>query len=178
MPELIQPDVRVHRSFLEAMAELRDDGYGNPRDASTIGRDMRERSGLWETEEGFARYTELLRSEAEGRNLPPGYVPATSLWWVDGATYFGCIHIRHELTGPLREVGGHIGYYVRPSARRRGHATAMLRAALPFVHQLGIHSALLTCDASNIASRKVIEANGGAFEDERHGKLRYWMATG
>jgi predicted acetyltransferase len=177
MPELIEPDVRVHRSFLEAIAELREDGYGGSRDASTIGRDMREHSGLRETEDGFATYTALLRSEAEGRNVPPGFVPATSLWWVDGATYFGRIHIRHELTDLLREVGGHIGYYVRPSARRQGHATAMLHAALPIAHELGIHCALVTCDVSNVASRKVIEANRGVFQDERHGKLRYWVAT-
>jgi predicted acetyltransferase len=178
MPELIEPDVRVHRSFLAAMTELREDGYGGDRDGSTIGRDMREHSDLWQTEDGFATYTALLRSEAEGRNLPLGFVASTSLWWVDGATYLGRIHIRHELTDVLREVGGHIGYYVRPSARRHGHATAMLRAALPVTYELGIHSALVTCDVTNIASRKVIEANGGILEDERHGKLRYWVACG
>jgi predicted acetyltransferase len=36
----------------------------------------------------------------------------------------------------------------------------------------------VTCDVTNIASRKVIEANGGVLEDERHGKLRYWVACG
>lgn len=178
MPALIEPDVRVHQSFVEAMAELREDGYGGPRDGSTIGRDMREHAGLWETEDGFATYTQLLRSEADGLNLPPGYVPSTSLWWADGPTYLGRIHIRHELTDVLRELGGHIGYYVRPSARRHGHATAMLRSALPMVRELGIHSVLITCDVNNVASRKVIEASGGSLEDERHGKLRYWVATG
>jgi predicted acetyltransferase len=177
IPELIEPDVRVHRSFLAAMAELRADGYGGPRDMSTIGSDMRAHSGTWDTEHGFATYVALVRSEAEGRNLPPDYVPSTSLWWVDGATYLGRIHIRHELTDSLRDFGGHIGYYVRPSARRQGHATAMLRAALPFAADLGIDSALITCDVRNAASRKVIEANGGVFEDERNGRLRYWVAT-
>jgi predicted acetyltransferase len=49
---------------------------------------------------------------------------------------------------------------------------------LPPTRELGIDPALLTCDTDNIASRKVIEANGGVFEDERSGKLRFWVPTG
>jgi predicted acetyltransferase len=51
----------------------------------------------------------------------------------------------------------------------------MLAAALPVARSLGIDPALLTRDEDNIASRKVIEANGGMLEDNRHGKLRYWV---
>lgn len=75
------------------------------------------------------------------------------------------------------EVGGHIGYDVRPTARRRGHATAMLRAALPIARRIGIETVLVTCDLTNTASRKVIESCGGRFEDERGGKLRFWVPT-
>lgn len=53
----------------------------------------------------------------------------------------------------------------------------MLRAALPVVAGLGIDRALVTCDVDNVASRKVIEACGGEFEDQRGGKLRFWVAT-
>jgi predicted acetyltransferase len=105
-------------------------------------------------------------------------VPDTVLWFRDGATFIGRTSIRHELTEMLREVGGHIGYDVRPSLRRRGHATEMLRQALPVARQLGIDPVLVTCDVDNVGSRRVIEANGGRLEDERHGKLRYWLHTG
>jgi predicted acetyltransferase len=37
---------------------------------------------------------------------------------------------------------------------------------------------LVTCDTDNVASRKVIEANGGRYEDTRCNKLRYWISTG
>jgi predicted acetyltransferase len=87
----------------------------------------------------------------------------------------GRIAIRHRLTPQLREVGGHIGYDVRPSARRCGRATAMLRAALPVARTLGIESALVTCDVDNVASRTVIERNGGMLEDQRGDKLRFWV---
>lgn len=59
----------------------------------------------------------------------------------------------------------------------------MLSAALPYAKNLGIESALITCDEDNIASRRVIEAAGGVFEDMRTApgekpKLRYWVPTG
>jgi predicted acetyltransferase len=104
-------------------------------------------------------------------------VPQTTLWWVSGNEYLGRISIRHLLTVSLREIGGHIGYDIRPSTRQRGHATAMLAAALPVARSLGIDQALLACDHDNLASRKVIEANGGVLEDTNGDKVRYWVPT-
>lgn len=100
-----------------------------------------------------------------------------ALWWISGDEYLGRISIRHRLTTSLREIGGHIGYDIRPSARQRGYATAMLAAALPVAHSLRIDPALLTCDEDNLASRKVIEANGGMLEDKSGDKVRYWVPT-
>jgi predicted acetyltransferase len=54
----------------------------------------------------------------------------------------------------------------------------MLREALPVANRLGIDPALLTCDWDNLASQRVIEANGGILEDRRGQKLRYWVRTG
>ena len=90
----------------------------------------------------------------------------------------GRVSIRHSLTPFLLEVGGHVGYAVRPSARGNGHATAALRLALAVARDLGIDPVLLTCDEDNTASRLVIERNGGTLEDVRAGKRRYWVATG
>ena len=70
-----------------------------------------------------------------------------------------------------------IGYAVRPTARRRGHDTAMLRAGLAVAHDLGIASALITRDVDNIGSRRVIENNGGILEDQHGAKLRDWVPT-
>jgi predicted acetyltransferase len=104
-------------------------------------------------------------------------VPATELWWAEGDKFIGRIGIRHRLTPALLEMGGNIGYDVRPSARRRGHATAMLAAALVVAREIGIDRALVTCDVDNVGSRAVIERNGGVLEDERAGKLRFWVPT-
>jgi predicted acetyltransferase len=89
----------------------------------------------------------------------------------------GRISLRHVLTPWLLEVGGHVGYAVRPSARRRGHATRALALVLPLAAARGIDPVLVTCDADNVGSRRVIEANGGVLEDRRGEKLRYWVPT-
>jgi len=179
MPVLVTPTTAVHASFVKAMAEFAAEGRGSIADDTTVGRDLRERSAGWEDPAVFAGYVEGVVAEAlRDTPRPEGYVPATTLWWVEGETYLARIAIRHELTPSLLEQGGHIGYDVRPSARRRGHATAMLHAALPLASRLGIGSALVTCDHDNVGSRKVIEACGGRFEDRRADKLRYWVPTG
>jgi len=66
---------------------------------------------------------------------------------------------------------------VRPSVRRRGYATLMLRLSLPVAHQLGIDPALITCDDTNVGSRRVIEANGGRLASASDGILRFWVPT-
>jgi predicted acetyltransferase len=96
----------------------------------------------------------------------------------DGDEYLGRITLRHELTDALLTWGGHIGYAVRPSARRRGHASAALRRMLALAGDRGIDPVLVTCDLDNSASRLVIEGAGGEFEDVREGKRRYWVPAG
>jgi predicted acetyltransferase len=175
MPALVLPTVTVHRSFLEAWDEFGDgEGYWMGAFAS----DERRTREQVEDPAEFARLVEDLRRDVLPESpRPPDYCPATTLWYVDGREWLGRLAIRHELTPQLREVGGHIGYVVRPSARRQGYATKMLAESLPVAARLGIDPVLVTCDVDNIASRKVIEASGGEFEDERHGKFRFWVPT-
>ncbi len=179
MPELVPPTTDVHASFLQAMTEFQAEGRAAAGDNTMIGREIRDYYPSWNTADGFARYVaDLIAAAHEDTPRPDGFVPSTTLWYVDGSTYLGRLAIRHRLTPFLRDQGGHIGYDVRPTARRRGHATAMLRLALPVTHGLGIDPVLVTCDTDNTASRRVIESAGGVFEDERTGKLRYWVPTG
>lgn len=176
MAQLVDPDVRFHRSFLAAMAEFAEEGRTG--DDSMIGSRLARFGPTWGNAEGFARYVAVeLADRRPEAPRPVGHVPCSNLWWVEGEEYLGRIAVRHRLTDGLREVGGHIGYDVRRSRRGEGHATAMLAATLPVAGRLGIDPALVTCDDDNIASRKVIEANGGLLEDERHGKLRFWIPT-
>ena len=176
MPELVEPTVALRESFVAAMQEFREEGRGG--DSTMVGTDLVRWGGRWNTVAGFAAYVGSViydREEAAPRDA--GRVPSTTLWWGDGSHYLGRIAIRHRLTPALRELGGHIGYDVRRSARRQGHATAMLAAALPLAASLGIDPVLVTCDDTNLGSRKVIEGNGGVLEDQRGVKLRFWVPT-
>ncbi len=165
-PHLTRPTIAVHKSWLAALEEP---GYA-PTWAEYLDLErLRDESA-------FAAYvaTQLAEAEVDGRR-PTGWVTATNLWYIDGDEFLGRLSIRHQLTPWLRDYGGHVGYDVKPSARRRGHATAMLQQALPWCRDLGIDPVLVTCDVDNVASRRVIEKAGGQFEDRRDGKLRFWV---
>ena len=178
MPALVAPDPRFRASFAAAMEEFLAEGRGGPDDRSIIGRHLRDHVAEWADDGAFRAFVAAIRADRlEETPRPEGFVPATELWWVEGDEFLGRTSVRHRLTPLLLEIGGHIGYDVRPSARRRGHATAMLREALTVAHGLGIEPALVTCDVDNIGSRTVIELNGGVLEDERSGKLRFWVST-
>jgi predicted acetyltransferase len=178
MAKLVPPTTIVFESFRLAMAEFQAEGRGAPGDDSSLGTQIRDKASLWTTPAGFDAYVRSVLEEAlEDSPRPQGHVPSTTLWWLDDREYLGRFAIRHRLTPELLDRGGHIGYDVRPSARRRGHATEMLRAGLPVAHRLGIAAALVTCDVDNVGSAKVIQANGGVFEDQRGNKLRFWVPT-
>ena len=76
----------------------------------------------------------------------------------------GAINIRHHLSERIILEGGHIGYGIRPSCRKKGYATKMLSLALEECKKLDINKVLITCDSSNIGSRKTILNNNGIYE--------------
>ena len=92
----------------------------------------------------------------------------------------GAVNIRHYLNDYLLQFGGHIGDGIRPSERRKGYATEMIRLALIECKKLGIDRVLMVCDKSNIGSAKSIIKNGGILENEfvdGDGEInqRYWI---
>ena len=109
-----------------------------------------------------------------------GFVPSTLYFLTDGdGRILGGIHFRHYLNERLRQIGGHIGYGVRKSERKKGYARTMLRLLLEKIKWLGEDKILLTCDDDNIGSVKTIEGCNGILKDkvEFENKLirRYWI---
>ena len=127
----------------------------------------------------WPEYLEILGNETTGTNLQEGRVPATFLIAENDGNLVGRTSIRHEIIDFLLSVGGHIGYGVRPSYRRQGFATEILRQSLTFMHGLGVTKVLVTCDEDNLGSIRVIESQGGILENkvEFEGTLkrRYWI---
>ena len=114
--------------------------------------------------------------EATGR-----YVPSSTFFLldIDRNRLLGAVNIRHYLNDDLLRCGGHIGDGIRPSERRKGYATEMIRLALIECKKLGINRVLMVCDKNNVGSRKSIINNGGILENEivDEGDIlqRYWI---
>lgn len=116
-------------------------------------------------------------------NIPEGKVPANTYFFVriSDDKIIGMINIRHELNEFLLNEGGHIGYSIRPSERKKGYGTLMLKLALQKCKELNLTKVLITCDKDNIASAKVIQNNNGILENELYSETfssviqRYWI---
>ncbi|MFS3129646.1 GNAT family N-acetyltransferase [Nocardioides sp. Bht2] len=142
-------------------------------------------SGFWGdhrpvlTPEGYRAWVATLLAEGNTEiELPAGRVHCSYFWITDADdAWVGFLALRHTLNDFLFEQGGHIGYSVRPSRRREGHAHSALREALTRAADLGLDRALITCDDDNVASARTIESCGGVWEDTRSDKRRYWAAT-
>lgn len=169
---LTEPDVHYKESFLEAFQEFQQEGaflYTNVRSLST----------------DFEGYVKQLNPTYTRASFPPDYVPSVRYWLIEagehGGTYVGNLTLRLELNDFLLKVAGHIGYQIRPSWRCRGYGKQILHLGLRKAWTLGITRALVTCDETNIGSKKVIEYNGGQFENAVYvegsstKKLRYWI---
>lgn len=162
---LIEPTGELWPEFL-AMAE-----------EYSVSGDTRYQSAL----EDSAAYLRGLLDGARGVGLPPGRVPYSTFWLRSVRRLVGRSSLRHRLTPELEDEGGHVGYDIRPSERRKGYGTLILRLTLAEARKLGLSRALLTCDTDNVASAKIIEKNGGRLQDravsKRSGKLisRYWI---
>jgi predicted acetyltransferase len=174
MTELVRPDLRLRASWADAVAEFTQTGS------------TQHGYGLWDfepldvTEEGCRKVVDYLLAQADpATELPGEWVHCTYFWITDGdpEEFVGYLALRHSLSPWLLEEGGHIGYSVRPSRRREGHATRALSLAVRRAGELGIERALVTCDDDNDASRRTIERCGGVYEDTRNGKRRYWIDT-
>jgi predicted acetyltransferase len=174
--ELVLPTEQYQDSFIAAVREFQAGGDTNER-----GKRYKQFI-IADLEQHFAEFVEKELSHARGENLPEGYVPETTLWLIDNNEFIGRVGIRHTLTEHLLQVGGHIGYDIRPGMRMRGYGSKILGLALPYATKLGIDKVLVTCDTSNIGSRKIIERNGGVLEnrisDPAKGidKLRFWIS--
>lgn len=171
--QLILPSLEYKASFIQAVQEYQAEQSDDRKDIYALKVEDLNRD--------FNGYLASLISESAGENLPDGYVPQTTYWLVDNGEFIGRVSLRHRLSEYLLKEGGHIGYDIRPTKRKHGYGKKILELALPRARQLGISEILVTCNETNIGSRKIIEANKGVLENvievgaDKPRKMRYWI---
>lgn len=175
MASLVIPSIQYKNSFIDAVYELQNSGIAlgdgilklNPQALA----------------QHFNEYLRTIRRFEPGHDLPEGYVHSEPRWLVINTHYIGRASLRYELNKRLREFGGHIGYEIRPSERKKGYGKLILKLMLARAAELGIEQALVSCDDDNSASASIIEANGGILEgvftvpDHHKPIRRYWINT-
>ena len=172
--ELVTPSAEYLESYRDACREMKESGntYYNMDNPDTFDE--------WKNTL-LAKY----KNDSQGIGLPAGYVPATTFWLVDKAAglFIGTGQVRHRLTPFLERFGGHIGYAIRPSCWNKGYGTRQLALLLKEAQKLGIAKALITCNDDNPGSYRVMEKNGGVYQDTIENTIdgntfltrRYWF---
>ena len=172
---LIKPTIEYKKQAKEMMEEARKYDADNPN--IWAGYSSMQNCNTYE------EWLEKLDADLDFKNIKPGRVPA--------ATYFllrksdnkiiGIINIRYELNEYLENFGGHIGYSIRPTERRKGYGRKQLLLALEKCKEININKVLITCREANKGSAKVIECCNGIYEDTRFNEKendnfkRYWI---
>jgi len=164
MPDLVAPTTRLHSAWLDAHAEwgpgLHEDGFGlAPTDEV-------------DSPTGFAAWVARLADQSD---------QATCRWIVEGDQVLGGIALRHEFNDYV-QWAGHVGFGIRPTARRRGLGAWALGQMIDEARVLDMDRVLVVCATRNVASARTIERCGGVFEEVRdteHGPVgRYWITVG
>ena len=109
--------------------------------------------------EKFEEWLEYIENTASG--FTPGRLPSSTFFAFafPENRIVGIANVRHYLDEAARK-NGHVGYSVRPSERRKGYGTEILRLAVQKSYEFGTMEALVSCEKNNAASRRVIRRNG------------------
>lgn len=175
--QLISPSIDMAEVFITAAKDYRAHGE------RCYQRELEERGLDIDRDFDLSEYIKAVEEDTKGDNLAPDRAPQSTFWLVDDdrTVIRGTSRIRHYLTVEMEIDGGHIGYDVPPSQRRKGCGTVLLRMTLEKAKEMGLKRVLVTCDADNVGSQKIIAHNGGVLENELYsdeeGKMirRYWI---
>ena len=159
-------NVNDKKMFLDFVSEVRD--YDNNFEGFKVGN--------------IDDFDLFLEKVNDGKKKKENdFSPQITYGVFDDNCLIGAFSLRLELVGCLINHGGNIGYFVRPSKRKMGYGTKILKCALKEALKYGLDRVLITCRVDNIGSSKVIIKNGGILEniyydsDKNEKIYRYWI---
>lgn len=175
MIRLELPHIKYKKTYLEAVKEFQEQGEEN------ISTEHYLKHNINELRKSFNL---LVQEKIDNHNniQKEGWVQSTEFWIIDdNDEYCGRISLRHRLNEFLSKFGGHIGYDIRPSKRKKSYASIALGLCLKEAKKIGLDKILITCDDDHIASIKIIEKNKGILQDkvqQDSGIItrRYWIS--
>ena len=161
-------------NYLEKIADYRDE---------MLAENFMPGCGPLRTTHSLKKWLEKTASYSNEDTVPSHLVVATQFICVrkSDKRILGMIQVRHCLNDYLSNYGGHIGYSVRPTERRKGYAKEMLKMSLNYCREIGLEKVLIICKENNEGSRKTILSNGGVYENTvfepyaKEKRQRYWI---
>lgn len=114
----------------------------------------------------FSALLRRLDDFEQGRNLPNGFVPSSTYWLIECGELVGVSNLRHLLNERIKNAGGHIGLGIRPMARGRGLGQRLLALTIMEARSKGLGELHIHCHKHNMASARMIRANGGVLVSE------------
>ncbi len=157
MLKLIRPNPYLYLQYQNMMDEWNKDG-------SQIAPWVLELP--YKTESDFLSLIDRLNEVERGEHIT-GYSPSSTYWLYDDErnVLVGAGNLRHALVGESGQLWGHIGYGIRPSERRKGYASFLLKSLLEKAAEHGLSEVLLAAWTDNIASWKTMERCGAVFQN-------------
>ena len=166
------PNIKYKDTYISGIEQLKNEGILRYQGEEID--DLRK---------NFEKYLATWEERSRGENVPPDRVPDTRYWLIVDDKFVGITYFRYHLNDQLLKYGGHIGYFVVPSERKKGYGTELLKYALIKAREKGLEKVLITCDETNVGSRRIIEKCGGVLENIIDGekadgprKCRFWIS--
>lgn len=110
-------------------------------------------------------FVKTIRDKSKSKGLASGQLPFTRYWLIDGDEYIGTLRLSDNISQKMKYHEGNMGYQIRPSKRKKGYGSEILRLGLVKAKSIGLKKVYLNCSKDNIASQKIIQKNGGRLID-------------
>lgn len=169
--KLVKPDCSYEQDIFDYRKEMLD------------AKSSMDGTGPLRRMDNIAEWLEFNRMVESKDTVPANLVTAEQFLYVREADnkIVGIIQFRHYFNDYLEKYGGHIGYSVRPSERRKGYAKRMLSDCLKICKTYRLEKILITCIRGNEGSKRTIMANNGVYESTVYCESenvyleRYWI---